>query len=117
MTQFQCCRCSHAGRYSTWVLARWLSENTVHRCERCGTPHTVRSDRAPEALGPVLLPFGKGAKYSPWYDKRHRPWQPGMYQCEFTGGIRLLLRWNGAAWTWCSKPVDMRSHIKWRGDW
>lgn len=114
---FICCRCSRAGRYSTWVLARWLSENTVHRCEFCGTPHSVRSDRSPDPIGPELFPVTVEGRNSPWYDAKYRPYNHGVYTCEFADGLRLRLRWDGKVWLWCSQPVDTSTLRKWRGTW
>lgn len=106
MTEFVCTRCNHTGRYS----ARY----SVHRCGYCGTAHHVPTGGA---IPPELLPICEPGRVSPWHDARYRPYREGVFECEFRDGVRLRLRWNGRAWTWCALVVDTVSMVKWRGTW
>ena len=51
---FQCRRCPHAGRYSSWVTARWHLGPTIQRCARCGTAHSCERGAGPVAIPPML---------------------------------------------------------------
>mgnify|MGYP000906036567 CR=1 FL=1 len=114
---FKCERCHRTGRYSSWVTSRWHSENMMHRCDYCGTPHTVAAGRPPEALGLQLVGIAdhRAQKYSPWYDHKYRPYATGVFECEFRDGMRLRLMWNGWAWTWTGRRVTDNEMVKWRG--
>lgn len=114
---FQCQRCFKPGTYPAWVTARY-HENTVHRCDRCGTAHSCRYGRPAEAIPPRLLPIDADTqRLSPWIDGRYRPYLRGVFECEFRDGTTLRLIWNGRFWQWCGLRVDIMNLVKWRGRW
>lgn len=116
---FQCERCQRAGRYSTWVTARWREQNMMQRCDYCGTPHSCAYGRVASAISPPLRDIGDPCTtvISPWCDARYRPYRAGVYECEFRDESRLRLKWDGAAWTWTGLVVDTTELLKWRGKW
>lgn len=114
---FRCERCHYAGRYSTWVTARWRDGNQMQRCERCGSPHSCRYGREASAVNPPLGDIHGPGVLSPWVSSQYRPYRAGTYECEFTTGLQLILVWNGTAWTYNNLVVDMATHRKWRGRW
>lgn len=116
-TSFHCIRCHRTGRYPSWVTARY-SENTVHRCDYCGTTYCVRYGMVPEVITPPLATIDNPSRVvSPWVDPKYRPYITGDFECEFRDGLRLVLTWNGRHWTWRGLRVDMTDHLKWRGKW
>ena len=114
---FVCQRCSHAGRYSSWVTARWHSGPTAHRCERCGTAHSCQPGTTPVAIPPPLQGINQAGVLSPWHDARYVPCVIGAFECEWRDGARIRLWWNGVAWTWAGLTVDTSGMTKWRGTW
>ena len=114
---FQCTRCSRTGRYSSWVTARWRNWNVPHRCEHCGTVHSVAYGRPPDPISPPLLDIYAGGVLSPWFAAKYRPYRDGTYECEFAGDLRLVLQWQDRAWRHRGLVVDIKTLIKWRGGW
>lgn len=115
---FQCERCGLTARYSSWVTGRWRNENAVQRCDYCGTSHSCAYGRAASAITPELVGIAERVPIvSPWHDRRYRPYRAAVYECEFRDGLRLRLKWDGAAWTWCGLTVDVSELLKWRGRW
>ena len=114
---FQCRRCPHAGRYSSWVTARWHLGPTIQRCARCGTAHSCERGAEPVAIPPMLQGIHVAGRLSPWHDARYVPCVVGAFECEWSDGLRLRLWWNGVAWTWAGQRVDTSTMIKWRGTW
>jgi hypothetical protein len=110
MTDFQCRCCGRAGRYPSWVAARYH----VHRCEYCGVPHHIPGG---EVISPPLQPVSAKGRLSPWFWRGHAPYVTGVFECEFAHGLRLRLLWSGAAWMWCGQRVDTSELVKWRGVW
>ena len=117
-TNFTCIRCHRTGRYPSWVTARYV-ENTVCRCDYCGTAYCVRRGERPAVITPPLASIGSSARLSPWVDPKYRPYTKGHFECEFRTpeGLRLALYWDGRHWTYDGLRVDMTDHLKWRGVW
>src|SRR5690606_34834416 len=92
---FQCERCGRAGRYSTWVTARWRNGNTMQRCDYCGEPHSCAYGRAASAIHPPLLSVDQPGILTPWVDRSYKPYKPGTYECEFSDCHALRLQWDG----------------------
>lgn len=105
----QCQRCGHSTPITNGV------GNTMHRCSRCGTPHSCP---AGVALGPLVLPITAAtSRVGIWLPACYEPLVDGVYECSFTTGEHLRLRWHAGAWTWCAKLVDVSALLKWRGRW
>lgn len=112
---FQCQRCNRTGRYPLTARSHMY---VGHRCDYCGSPHSVKLGETPTPIGPGLQPItARYLRLSPWHDARYRPYRTGWFECEFRGGLRTTLYWNGRAWTWCGQLVDTNDHYKWRGRW
>lgn len=115
--RFTCQCCGYSEPYNLWVWNRAGTENTMHRCTRCGVPHSCRQGREAEAISPPLAPWRCGKRVSPWFSIDYKPHVIGVFEVATREGLTVRLWWNGHYWHWCGLRVDISAALKWRGVW